>query len=113
LKGVGICIARISASHFYLILPLALIEAVYKEKGYTVRWNENNDDENIKVDDEKRSAMGDDDDTSAYEIDATTVQKQRGVAAKKQQENDQVVDHICYSDQIFYLGTHMLLMKHC
>jgi len=44
LKGVGICICRISASHFYLILPLALIEAVYKEKGYTVRWNENNDD---------------------------------------------------------------------
>jgi hypothetical protein len=44
LKGVGICIARISASNFYLILPLALIEAVYKEKGYTVRWNENNDD---------------------------------------------------------------------
>jgi len=52
LKGVGICIGRISASHFYLILPLALIEAVYKEKGYTVRWNENtDDDEDLTVDD--------------------------------------------------------------
>jgi hypothetical protein len=52
LKGVGICIGRISASNFYLILPLALIEAVYKEKGYTVRWNENtDDDEDLTVDD--------------------------------------------------------------
>jgi len=41
LKGVGICISRISASHFYVILPLALIEVVYKEKGY----NENTDDD--------------------------------------------------------------------
>jgi len=53
LKGVGICIARISASHFYLILPLALIEAVYKEKGYNVRWNANiDDDEESIVDDD-------------------------------------------------------------
>jgi hypothetical protein len=37
LKGVGICIARLGASHFYQILPLALIAAVYKEKGYRVR----------------------------------------------------------------------------
>lgn len=48
LKGVGICIARIAAAYFYLILPLALIEAVYKEKGYTVRWND--DDEEPIVD---------------------------------------------------------------
>ena len=56
LKGVGICIGRLAA-HFYLILPLALIEAVYKEKGYNVCWNENNDDgvyddESPEVDDE-------------------------------------------------------------
>lgn len=40
--------------HFYAILPLALIEAVYKEKGYSVRWNaidDVNDDEDTKVDD--------------------------------------------------------------
>jgi hypothetical protein len=54
LKGVGICISRLAASHFYVILPLALIEAVYKEKGYTVRWNENtdDDDEDLIVDDD-------------------------------------------------------------
>jgi len=44
LKGVGICIGRLAA-HFYQILPLALIEAVYKKMAYTVRWNENNDDD--------------------------------------------------------------------
>jgi hypothetical protein len=63
LKGVGICIARISASHFYLILPLALIEAVYKEKGFTVRWNENTDDDDKDpiVDDDDEDLIVDDD----------------------------------------------------
>jgi len=56
LKGVGICISRLTATHFYLILPLALIEAVYKEKGYNVRWNTITDDANdnlgTKLDDD-------------------------------------------------------------
>jgi hypothetical protein len=56
LKGVGICICRLGAPHLYLILPLALIEAAYKEKGYNVRWNEYNDnvhdDEANEVDDD-------------------------------------------------------------
>ena len=59
LKGVGICIGRLAPSNFYAILPLALIEAVYKEKGYNVRWNaidDVNGDENTKVDDDTTSA---------------------------------------------------------
>jgi len=56
LKGVGICISRLTATHFYLILPLALIEALYKEKGYNVRWNTITDDANdnlgTKLDDD-------------------------------------------------------------
>jgi hypothetical protein len=56
LKGVGICRSRLGTTHFYLILPLVLIEAVYKEKGYNVRWNAITDDANdnlgTKVDDD-------------------------------------------------------------
>jgi hypothetical protein len=40
-----------------------LIAAVYKEKGYRVRWNENtDDDEDLIVDDDDDDLIVDDDD---------------------------------------------------
>jgi len=55
IQGVGICIGRIAA-HFNQILPLSLIEAVFKVKGYQVRWNTNdaNTNEDTVVDDSAR-----------------------------------------------------------